>query len=124
MSDATAELTALSQQILTAIQGRDGNALGRLLHADFVHVNEAGVRTTHGAFVDAVVSADHRIRELSFEFLNVDTFADAGVVCGVQRAVVALASGEEMIARSFFTDLCIRSGANWQVRMATSSDLP
>ena len=123
MSDATAGLNTLSQQILTAIRTRDRASLDRVLHSDFVQINEAGVRTARQAFIDAV-SADIQIDELSFEFLTVDAFENVGVVCGVQRALVTLASGDHVTARTSFTDVFVRHGASWQLRVATSSELP
>lgn len=122
MSDATRSLTALSQQILTSIRTHDRASLDQVLHADFVQINEAGVRTSRRAFIDAV--ANFQINELSFEFLSVDAFDDVGVVCGVQRAVVTLSTGEEVTARTSFTDVFVRNGAIWQLRIATSSELP
>ena len=82
----------------------------------------AGVRTARQAFIDAV-SADIQIDELSFEFLTVDAFENVGVVCGVQRALVTLSSGDKVTARTSFTDVFVRYGANWQLRVATSSEL-
>jgi hypothetical protein len=123
VSDATAGLTALSRQILTAIRTRDRASLDLVLHPDFVQINEAGVRTSRGAFIDAVVVADFKISELSFEFLSVDVFENVGVACGVQRALVALATGDEVTARTSFTDVFVRNGAIWQLRIATSSEL-
>jgi hypothetical protein len=67
VSDATAGLNAVSQQIFTAIRTRDRASLDLVLHADFVQINEAGLRTSRGAFIDNVVAADFLIKELSFE---------------------------------------------------------
>ena len=123
MSDAAAGLNTLSRYILTAIRTRDRASLDRVLHSAFVQINEAGVRTARETFIDAVVSAEIQIDELSFEFLTVDTFENVGVVCGVQRALVTLASGDKVTARTSFTDVFVRYGANWQLRVATSSEL-
>jgi len=123
VSDAAAGLNTLSRYILTAIRTRDRASLDRVLHSAFVQINEAGVRTARETFIDAVVSAEIQIDELSFEFLTVDTFENVGVVCGVQRALVTLASGDKVTARTSFTDVFVRYGANWQLRVATSSEL-
>jgi len=124
VADAIRALTDLSYALLVAIRNRDRRALEGVLHADFVQVNEAGVRTPRDAFLDAVASADFHINELSFEFLSVEAFGDAGVVCGVQRAVVRLAGGDEVTGRSAFTDVFVTSGPGWRLRLATSADLP
>jgi hypothetical protein len=49
---------------------------------------------------------------------------DVGVVYGVQRAVVTLPTGEEITARTSFADVFVRTGAIWQLRIATSSEPP
>lgn len=67
MSDATSSLTALSQQILTSIRTHDRASLDQVLHPDFVQINEASVRTSRRAFIEAV--EDFQINELSFECL-------------------------------------------------------
>jgi hypothetical protein len=51
-------------------------------------------------------------------------FGETGVLCGVQRAAVRLASGEEVTGRTAFTDVFVKAGAGWQLRVATSADLP
>jgi hypothetical protein len=124
VSDATAGLTTLSQQILTAIRTRDRASLDQVLHSDFVQINETGLRTSRAAFIDDVVAAGFQIKQLSFEFLSVDVFENLGVVCGVQRALVTLATGDEVTARTSFTDVFVKNGAIWQLRIATSSELP
>ena len=124
MADAVLELTHLSNTLLVAIRDRDRKALDAVLHADFVQINDAGVRTARAAFIDAIVSADFTITGLSFDFLSIDVIGETGVVCGVQRAAVRLASGEEVTGRAAFTDVFVKSGASWQIRVATSADLP
>jgi hypothetical protein len=124
VADAVLDLTHLSNTLLVAIRDRDRKSLDAVLHADFVQINDAGARTARASFIDAVVSAEVHIKELSFDFLSVDVFGDTGVVCGVQRAAVQLASGEDVTGRTAFTDVFVTSGAGWQLRLATSADLP
>lgn len=120
---ATQDLTDISHQLLTAIRGRDPNTLDRVLHGEFVQINEAGVRTKRDAFITAVVTSAYDISDLSFDFLSVDVIGDTGVVCGVQRAVVRLPGGENLTGRSVFTDVFVRNASGWQLRLATSADL-
>ncbi len=120
----TQELTDISHRLLTAIRGRDPNTLDRVLHGEFVQINEAGVRTKRDAFITAVVTSGDEISDLSFDFLSVDVVGDAAVVCGVQRAVIRLPGGENLTGRSAFTDLFVRGASGWLLRVATSADLP
>ena len=119
----TRELTEISHQLLTAIRGRDSSALDRLLHDEFAQISEVGVRTTRDAFITAIVTSSYEIMSLSFDALSVDVFGDTAVVCGVQRAVVRLQSGEEVTGRSAFTDVFVKHRNGWLVRLATSVDL-
>ena len=120
----TQELTDISHTLLTAIRGRDPNTLDRLLHGEFVQINEAGVRTRRDAFITAVVASDYDFSDLKFDSLSVDVFGDTAVVCGVQRAVVRISGGENLTGRSAFTDVFVRSTSGWLLRIATSADLP
>ncbi len=109
---------------MAAIRDRNRDVLDAVLHADFVQISEAGVRTGREAFLAAVVSGNFQIRELSFDFLSVDVFGSAGIACGVQRAAVQLANGEGVIGRTAFTDVFVKAGDRWLLRVATSADLP
>jgi ketosteroid isomerase-like protein len=117
------ELTEISHQLLSAIRGRDASALDRLLHDEFAQINEAGVRTARDAFMTAIVTTSYEVVSLSFDFLSVDVFGDTAVVCGVQRAVVRLESGEEVTGRSAFTDVFAMHQNRWLLRLATSVEL-
>jgi len=122
-SDAQQELTDISHAILAAIRHRDRAALDAALHRDFVQINEAGVRTARAAFIDGVIDADFDILDLTFDSLAVDVFGDAGVAAGVQRGRVWLATGDEATARTAFTDVFVKEGGRWLLRVATSADL-
>ncbi len=124
MPDDRAELTRISELLAAAIRDRDRRALDAVLHADFVQISEAGVRTGRDAFLAAVMSGDFLIKEISFDFLSVDVFGDAAVACGVQRAAVQLANGEGVIGRTAFTDVFVKNAGRWLLRVATSADLP
>lgn len=120
----TRELIDISHRLLAAIRGRDPNTLDRVLHGEFVQINDAGVRAKRDSFITAVVTSAYEIRALSFDVLSVDVFGDTAVVCGVQRAVVTLQSGEEVTGRSAFTDVFVKNLNRWLLRVAMSADLP
>ena len=124
MSDARQELVDLSHQISAAILHRDRAALDAVLHPEFVQINEAGVRTARAAFIDAVCDSDLAITDLTFNHLSVEVFDQTGIVTGVQRARVRLANGDVVTGRTAFTDVFLKSGEAWRLRIATSADLP
>jgi hypothetical protein len=124
VSSAHQELADLSHQILAAILHRDRAALDAVLHPEFVQINEAGVRTAGASFIDAVCDGDLDITDLTFDNLSIEVFDQVGIAAGVQRGRVRLANGDVVTGRTAFTDVFLKSGAGWQLRAATSADLP
>ena len=123
MADARRELTELSHQILAAILHGNRAALDAVLHPEFVQINEAGVRTSRAAFLTAVCDGDMDITDLSFDNLSIEVFETIGIAAGVQRGRVRLASGEFVTGRTTFTDVFVKDGGGWLLRVATSADL-
>lgn len=117
-------LVDISYALLAAIQSKDRAALDRYLADDFVHVGAAGDRQDKRAFIEAIEGGDYRIETLAFDTLAVEHLRDGAVVCGVQRALVTLANGEQAEGRTAFTDVFVREPSGWRIRLATSVELP
>ena len=122
-ADGSDELRRLSYELLEAIRTRSSPALHQILDQNFVQVNEAGARFGKLDFINAVQSSTYDIEHLSFEFLTIEIFATAGVVCGVQKAVVRMTDGAEVSGRTAFTDVFVRDTHGWRLRVATSAEL-
>lgn len=117
------ELEQLSHQIMDAIRTRDRRALEAVLRADFVQIDELGQRLGKEPFIAAVEAGEFQIEELRFESLSVEQFDETGVICGVQRARVRLATGDRVEGRTAFTDVVVRAADGWRLRLATSAEL-
>jgi len=117
------ELEQLSHQIMDAIRTRDRRALEAVLRADFVQIDELGQRLGKEPFIAAVEAGEFQIEELRFESLSVEQFDETGVVRGVQRARVRLATGDRVEGRTAFTDVVVRAADGWRLRLATSAEL-
>jgi hypothetical protein len=71
-----------------------------------------------------VVDAPFQILGASFESLEVEAVDDrTAVVTGIQRAEVRLPTGEHVVSRTAFTDLFVRRGDDWRIRVVQSVDL-
>jgi ketosteroid isomerase-like protein len=119
------EFVRLSHRILDAIVHRDAATLDALFDDEFVAFAPAGGRQRKQEFIDAVVDAPFHILDASFESLEVEVVDDrTAVVVGIQRAEVRLPTGEHVVSRGAFTDLFVRRGQEWRVRVVQSVDLP
>jgi hypothetical protein len=118
------DLARLSHRILDAIVQRDAATLDAVFDDEFVAVAPAGGRQRKQEFISAIVDAPFHVLSASFESLEVEIVDDrTAVVIGIQRAEVRLPTGEHVVSRSAFTDLFVRRGNEWRVRVVQSVDL-
>lgn len=118
------DFVALSHRILDAIVHRDIPALDALFDDEFVALAVAGGRQRKQEFISAIVGMPFEILAASFESLEVEVIDErTAVAAGIQRAEVRLPTGETIISRTAFTDLFIRRGDKWRIRLAQSVDL-
>jgi hypothetical protein len=118
------DFAALSHRILDAIVQRDTPTLDALFDDEFVALAAAGGRQRKPEFIRAVVDAPFHILGASLESLEVEAVDDRTViVAGIQRAEVRLPTGETVVARTAFTDLFVRRGEQWRIRVAQAADL-
>ena len=118
------EFVRLSHRILDAIVQRDAVTLDAAFDDEFVAVAPAGGRQRKQEFINAIVDAPFHILGASFESLEVEVVDDRiVVVVGIQRADVQLPTGEHVVSRCAFTDLFVRRGKEWRVRVVQSVDL-
>lgn len=114
----------LSHRILDAIVQRDAVTLDVMFDDDLVVMAQAGGRLRKAEFISAIVDAPFHIVDASFESLEVEAVDDrTAVVVGIQRAEVQLPTGEQVVSRAAFTDLFVRRGDDWRIRVVYSVDL-
>jgi hypothetical protein len=114
----------LSHRILDAIVQRDAATLDSVFDEEFVALAPAGGRQRKREFISAVIDAPFEILGASFESLEVEVVDDrTAIVAGIQRAEVRLPTGAHVVSRCAFTDLFVRRGEDWRIRMAQSVDL-
>lgn len=119
---ARTEILRISAAILDAICAHDDRALDAYLSPDFVMIGESS-RTARDAFLAAVRDGGFAVRSSGFESIDVEVFEHAAVAAGVQRVEVDLPDGTRAVSRGVFTDVFVRDGARWLVRVAHSLDL-
>lgn len=118
------DFVALSHRILDAIVHRDTSSLDALFDDEFVALAAAGGRQRKQEFIEAIVGMNFEILGASFESLEVEVVDErTAIVVGIQRAEVRLPTGETVVSRTAFTDLFMRRGDQWRIRVAQSADL-
>ena len=118
------DFVKLSHRILDAIVQRDAVTLDALFDDELVALAAAGGRQRKPEFISAVVDAPFHILGASFESLEVEVVDErTAVVVGIQRADVRLPTGETVVSRVAFTDLFVRRGDAWRIRVVQSADL-
>jgi hypothetical protein len=124
LEDLVEDLARLSHRILDAIVQRDAVTLDAVFDDEFVAVAPAGGRQRKQEFITAIVDAPFHILGASFESLDVEVVDDrTAVVVGIQHSDVRLPTGENVVSRCAFTDLFVRRGNEWRVRVVHSVDL-
>ncbi len=118
------EFTRVSHVILDAIVTRNARTLDACLADDFVSLAPGGGRQRKHEFIQAITEAAFDVTSASFEGLEIETFGDVAVVVGIQRAEVRLPSGVQVTSRAAFTDVFVRQGGGWRLRVAQATDLP
>jgi hypothetical protein len=117
------ELVRVSERLLSAIVSRDAAVLEELLDPEFAHFDATGGKTERRDFIEQVLGSSFTIFDAAFESLAVDVVGDFAVVNGVQRAEVALGTGERIVSRGAFTDVFVASERGWRIRVARSVEL-
>ncbi|HVP63067.1 MAG TPA: DUF4440 domain-containing protein [Myxococcaceae bacterium] len=113
-------LLMLEDAVIDAIRRRDSSALGALVTESFLLLASDGSETRREAFLRAAVEMPGEILELSVLHLRARVVGGVGVLTGLQRARVRLASGIEVDDVAFFTDVCVRTGTGWRMALAHS----
>ncbi len=113
----------MSERLLSAIVGRDAAVLEELLDPEFAHFDGSGGKTARADFIAQVLGSTYSVVHAGFENLSVDVVGEFAVVNGVQRAEVALGTGERLVSRGAFTDVFVASEGGWRIRVARSVEL-
>ncbi len=119
-------LLALEDAVMEAIRRRDPVALRAQLAEDFVLLGADGTETAREEFVRGAMGFPGELLELSALHLRARVVGGVGVLTGLQKARVRLETGVEVDDLSFFTDVCVRTGAGWKMAVAHSgpAELP
>ncbi|MEM8996154.1 MAG: nuclear transport factor 2 family protein [Acidobacteriota bacterium] len=120
-AETTEDLLRISDAILQAICAHDAEALAPHLTSDFALLSGAA-RQDRASFLEGVGAADFTAREAGFESIQVELMGETAVVGGVQ--CVEVEQGPEVLeSRAAFTDVFVREGGRWRLRVAVSVEL-
>jgi uncharacterized protein (TIGR02246 family) len=118
------KVRAAEERIFAAITARDASALAKELAADFVLSSPGKPDQSREDFLQAIASMPYQILEVGGEHIRCRLLGDVAVLSGVQRARVAIAPGNVVVARTAFADLFVRDGNSWRLRHAFGVELP
>jgi ketosteroid isomerase-like protein len=114
----------IERETMAAIERKDGEALGRILAADFVYRTPAGEESSKEAFLKNITSIPFEILSVRGEGLKVSVFGETAVLTGVQVATVRTEEGKEESGRGAFTDVFVRRDGRWLMVLAYDVELP
>lgn len=117
-----ARFLRLSEAILGAICSHDSSALEPILASDFVFIGDSQ-RLDRGAFLEGIRSGDFVALESGFESIHIEVLGPVAVAAGIQRVEVRLSDGTRGLSRAAFTDVFVREGTAWLLRLAHSVEL-
>jgi len=114
----------IESAVMSAIEAKDAEALGRVLAEDFVYRTPAGVELSKDAFVKNIASIPFEILSVRGEGLKVSVIGETCVLTGVQIATVRTEDGKEESGRGAFADIFVRRGESWLMVLAYDVELP
>ena len=115
------ELLRISDEILQAICSHDAETLSSYLTDDFILIS-GDSRQDRASFLEAIGTADFKARHAAFEAIQQELLGTTAIVAGVQRVEVEVGS-EIVESRASFTDVFVRDGDRWLLRVAVSVEL-
>jgi ketosteroid isomerase-like protein len=122
IESAKEDLLRSSVEILNAICAHDAEALAAYLASDFVLLTAFG-RQERAAFLDGARTGEFVALDAGFDCIEAEVLGTVAVVAGVQRVEVELADGSRAVSRGAFTDVFVREGENWLLRVAHTVEL-
>ncbi|MCA1636012.1 MAG: nuclear transport factor 2 family protein [Acidobacteria bacterium] len=114
----------IEREVMSAIERKDAEALGRVLGEDFVYRTPAGEELSKEAFLKNIAAIPFEILSVRGEGLKVSVFGETSVLTGVQIATALTEDGQEESGRGAFTDVFVRRGDRWLMVLAYDVELP
>ncbi|MFO0957890.1 MAG: nuclear transport factor 2 family protein [Isosphaeraceae bacterium] len=115
-------ILGLSEAILGAICSHDAGALEPILTPDFAFLGDSD-RLDRSAFLEGVRSGEFVALESRFESIRVEILGPVAVAAGIQHVEVKLPDGIQGTSRAAFTDIFVKEGTAWRLRLAHSVEL-
>jgi ketosteroid isomerase-like protein len=111
------QLIDLSEQLATAIAGRDVARVRGFLANGFVQRPAGGDAVEAEAFLEGITQIPGDILFVKVEQLTVDVSGDGAIVTGIQQAQLKI-DGAVIVDRRSFVDWFVREGSGWKLRAA------
>jgi ketosteroid isomerase-like protein len=118
------QIQDLEEEIFTAIQTKDAEAISGLLAPDFLYRSPRAEDRNRDAFLEGIRAIPGAIEEIGLQDVHTLVLGETAVVTGVQAASVRLADGNLVESHVAFTDVFHRYQGGWQLRLAYGIELP
>ena len=113
----------VESRTMRAIGRKDAAALRRILDEEFVYRTPGGAELGREEFLLNISSLPFEILSVRGDGVKAGVFGETAAVTGVQRARV-LADGREQESVVAFTDIFVKRGGRWRLRLAHGVELP
>ena len=117
MSDV-ASLLQLEQELFSAFQRQDTEALAELFTEDFVLHGADGQALTREQLLASVREIPGNVISVRGHDVRARLAHGVGILTGLQISLVRLADGSEVTDVGSFTDVCVLQGGRWRVAFA------
>lgn len=118
-----AQIAVLEEQLRTAMLRSDCEALDRLISAELVFTNHAGIRLTKQDDIAAHASGELQIRRLDVFDQTIRVLGDTAIVCLV-AAIEGSYAGNAFSGSFAYTRFWFCSSCGWKIEAVHCSQVP
>ena len=119
-----AQIQDLEEEIFTAIQAKDAEAIGAVLTPDFLYRSPRAEDRNRDEFLEGIRAIPGTIEEIGLQDVHTLVLGETAVVTGVQVASVRLEDGNVVESQVAFTDVFHRNHGEWRLSLAYGIELP
>ena len=124
LTKAQQAVLQVEEEIFTAVENQDANALDHILTDDFVYRSSGNPEVAKKDFLKLSASFPYKIISVWGEDLKVNVYGNTAVLTGLQIAKTQNNEGKEETSAVVFTDVFVKQKGKWMLSLAHAVDLP
>ena len=117
------EIVKLKNDLVTAVQKRDGDSLRKFLADEFIESSSSGAINTKPQVIAELTSDGSVFESYLLSELRVRLYGDSAVMTGLETIKSSL-SGKDTSGAYRFTDVFVKREGRWQLVVAQSTRVP